>query len=105
MTTVAPTRTVPATAPVTVADLFPDLALAPSGSDPGWLRSARQVALEWASVRGLPTLKDEDWKYTRLGPLSAAHFERMEPGTGHRFSSAFIDLFSSMASSSQRCRR
>jgi Fe-S cluster assembly protein SufD len=91
MTTVAPTRTVPATAPVTVADLFPDLALAPSGSDPGWLRSARQVALEWASVRGLPTLKDEDWKYTRLGPLSAAHFERMEPGTGHRFSSAFID--------------
>jgi Fe-S cluster assembly protein SufD len=91
MTTVAPTRTAPATVPVTVADLFPDLALALSSSGPGWLESARQVSLEWATARGLPTLKDEDWKYTRLGPLSAAPFERTEPGTGHRFSSASID--------------
>ena len=89
MTTVAPTRTAPVT--TTVADLFPDLGLGPSASDPGWLRSARRVALEWATVRGLPTLKDEDWKYTRLGPLSVAPFKRTEPGTGHRFSSASID--------------
>jgi Fe-S cluster assembly protein SufD len=89
MTTVAPTRTGLATA--TVAELFSDLEFGPSASDPSWLKSARRVALERATARGLPTLKDEDWKYTRLGPLSEAPFKRMEPGTGHRFSSASID--------------
>jgi Fe-S cluster assembly protein SufD len=91
MTTVAPTRNALVSAPASVADLFADLEVARIGSDPDWLRSARRVALERATVRGLPTLKDEDWKYTRLEALSAAPFERGEPGTGHRFSSAAID--------------
>jgi Fe-S cluster assembly protein SufD len=42
-------------------------------------------------VRGLPTRKDEDWKYTRLDALLDVPFERAEAGVSHRVASASLE--------------
>lgn len=92
MTTVTSTaRTAAAPAP-TVPELLSHLGFAPSAPSPAWLTPARQASVEWATARGFPTLKDEDWKYTRLGPLLDVPFERAR--TGHRVSSTMIDALS-----------
>ena len=40
------------------------------GADsPAWLRAARRQAIDRFAERGLPTPRDEDWKYTSLAPL------------------------------------
>jgi len=75
----------------TVAELLSRLGLPSSGTGPSWLTQARQQSAEWAMMRGFPTLKDEDWKYTRLGPLLDVPFERAESGAGHRISPATVD--------------
>jgi Fe-S cluster assembly protein SufD len=89
VTTVASTARAAATA--TVAELFSRLGFPPSGPGPSWLTPARQASVEWATTRGFPTLKDEDWKYTRLGPLLDVPFERAEAGAGYRVSPATVD--------------
>ena len=38
---------------------------------PAWLREARRAAIDRFAERGLPTTRDEDWKYTSLAPLLA----------------------------------
>jgi Fe-S cluster assembly protein SufD len=38
---------------------------------PAWLREARRVAIDRFAERGLPTSRDEEWKYTSLAPLVA----------------------------------
>ncbi len=38
---------------------------------PAWLREARRVAIDRFAERGLPTTRDEEWKYTSLAPLVA----------------------------------
>ena len=39
---------------------------------PAWLREARRAAIDRFAERGLPTTRDEHWKYTSLAPLLAA---------------------------------
>ena len=78
MTTITSTARTAATA--TVADLLSRLGFPPGGSSPAWLTQARHASVEWATARGFPTLKDEDWRYTRLGPLLDVPFERAEAG-------------------------
>ncbi|MDD9850813.1 MAG: Fe-S cluster assembly protein SufD [Gammaproteobacteria bacterium] len=41
---------------------------------PAWLAALRADALEQFRARGLPTLRDEDWKYTDLRPLEKHRF-------------------------------
>ena len=41
----------------------------PNGHHPAWLTEARRAAFEWVAEHGFPTLKDEDWRYTRVGPI------------------------------------
>lgn len=91
MTMGTSTPTAPASASSAVPDLFSRLTFPPSVPGPAWLRSARLASAEWATARGFPTLKDEDWKYTRLGPLLEVPFERALPGAGHRVSPATVD--------------
>lgn len=91
MTTVASTARTATTATPTVAELLSRLGFPPSGPGPAWLTQARHASHEWASTRGFPTLKDEDWKYTRLGPLLDVPFERLGDATGCRVSPAVID--------------
>lgn len=63
----------------------------PNGDHPAWLTEARRAAFEWVAEHGFPTLKDEDWRYTRLGPILNIPFEPAAAGMGHRLSSATID--------------
>ncbi len=65
---------------------------------PAWLSRARRSAAEWATGRGFPTRKDEDWRYTPLGPLLGVPFERPEAAAGRRVSPATIDRSSIDAS-------
>ena len=54
----------------------------PNSNDPAWLAEARRAAFGWVAEHGFPTLKDEDWHYTRLGPVLEAPFEPAVPGVG-----------------------
>lgn len=66
------------------------LAPTPKGVHPAWLSDARRAAFDWATERGFPTLKDEDWKYTRLEPLLDVPFEPSVAGASPRVSSHTI---------------
>jgi Fe-S cluster assembly protein SufD len=46
----------------------------PTAQEPAWLAALRQQALLEFKRLGFPTLKDEDWKYTRLSALSQQSF-------------------------------
>ena len=63
----------------------------PNGHHPAWLTEARRTAFGWVAEHGFPTLKDEDWRYTRLDPILDIPFEPAVPGVGHRLSSSTID--------------
>ena len=39
---------------------------------PPWLREERRGALARFAARGLPTTRDEEWKYTSIAPMRAA---------------------------------
>ncbi len=41
---------------------------------PEWLRPVRQAAMARSSELGFPTVRDEDWKFTNLAPLSKKAF-------------------------------
>jgi Fe-S cluster assembly protein SufD len=97
VTTVTPTARTASTA--TVAELLSRLGFPPSGPGPAWLTQARHASVEWATMRGFPTLKDEDWKYTRLGPLLDVPFERAEARAGRRVSSSTVEALAIDATS------
>jgi Fe-S cluster assembly protein SufD len=42
---------------------------------PAWLREVRRAAIDRFAERGLPTTRDEEWKYTSLAPLAATPFD------------------------------
>jgi Fe-S cluster assembly protein SufD len=48
---------------------------------PAWLRELRGTAIARFAERGLPSTRDEDWKYTSLGPLTATPFDLSPDGT------------------------
>jgi Fe-S cluster assembly protein SufD len=52
-------------------------------------------------VHGLPTRKDEDWKYTRLDTLLDVPFERAEAGVSHRVTSATLEALTVNPSSTR----
>ncbi|MBI5149574.1 MAG: Fe-S cluster assembly protein SufD [Candidatus Omnitrophica bacterium] len=43
-------------------------------TSPGWLRQTRQAGLARFRQLGIPTVKDEEWKYTNLAPLTAYRY-------------------------------
>jgi len=61
---------------------FPELFAerAPAMPGGGKTLSARKAALDEFLERGLPTARDEDWKYTNLSALAASGFELATPG-------------------------
>ena len=46
---------------------------------PAWLEGLRRDAVAWIAEHGFPTQKDEDWKYTNVGPLLEVPFEVAPP--------------------------
>ena len=73
------------------AGVFSRLELSPGGHHPDWLTEARSAAFQWVAEHGFPTLKDEDWRYTRLGSILEAPFEPAVAGMGHGLSASTID--------------
>lgn len=45
-----------------------------SASAPPWLRDLRQSALSSFAANGLPTIHDEEWRYTSVAPIASADF-------------------------------
>ena len=41
---------------------------------PAWLRPLRRAAIAHFAAQGVPTTRDEDWRYTNLAPLTAMPF-------------------------------
>lgn len=46
-----------------------------AGGDPAWLAEIRKSAFARFSELGFPTTRDEDWRYTNVGPIAAIEFE------------------------------
>jgi Fe-S cluster assembly protein SufD len=49
------------------------------GGEPAWLAAHRRDALEAFAARGLPSTREEEWRYTSLAPLAALPFSLAEP--------------------------
>lgn len=50
---------------------------------PDWVVTCRRSALERFQSLGLPTLQDEDWRYTNVAPIARMAFRpAVEPGSG-----------------------
>jgi Fe-S cluster assembly protein SufD len=49
---------------------------------PAWLSELRRAAIARFAARGLPTTRDEDWKYTSLAPITATTFDLALDGDG-----------------------
>lgn len=48
----------------------------------GWLNGVRAHALERANALSVPSIREEEWRYTDLSPLTQARFHRADaPGT------------------------
>ncbi len=57
---------------------------------PSWLKSLRRLAFEWVGEHGLPTGKEESWKYTRVTPILEIPFAPAEPSAFCALSSGDI---------------
>ena len=57
------------------AKLPTELEVAAIAGEPGWLASFRQTELARFSEMGLPTVKDEDWRFTNLAHLADLSFQ------------------------------
>jgi len=51
-----------------------------SGPVPDWLQQLRKASILQVAEYGFPTIRDEDWKYTNLAPLSRIPFQLAVPG-------------------------
>ncbi len=49
--------------------------------EPDWLRRMRRAAIMRVEEFGLPTTRDEEWKYTSLAPLNRVPFTLARPAT------------------------
>ena len=61
--------------PLPYADRFAEVAATLPGHDLAWLRDLRAQSIERVRQSGLPTIRNERWKYTNLKSLAAIGFE------------------------------
>ncbi len=54
-----------------------------SGKGITWLDNMRTEAADQFAENGLPTLRDEDWKYTNVRPITKLGFKPFRPLTAH----------------------
>ena len=69
--------------------LFEQLESDRGAGEPRWLRSLRSKAMDRFEALGLPSTKDEDWRYTNLTPVAKRRFEL--PGEAAGASSPALD--------------
>jgi Fe-S cluster assembly protein SufD len=61
--------------PLPYADRFAEIAPSLPGHELAWLRDLRAEAIDRVRQAGLPTIRNERWKYTNLKSLASATFE------------------------------
>jgi Fe-S cluster assembly protein SufD len=49
---------------------------------PAWLQEERRGAIARFAERGLPTTRDEEWKYTSIAPIATTPFDLVADGPG-----------------------
>src|SRR6185312_4872097 len=72
------------TIPLPYADRFAAVAATLPGRNLPWLRDLRAQAIERVRQLGLPTIRNERWKYTNLNSLAAVAFEPAVPEASSR---------------------
>ncbi len=60
---------------------------------PPWLRDLRRAAIGRFAERGLPTPRDEEWKYTSIAPIAETEFDLGADGTDDDLTEAAIAPF------------
>jgi Fe-S cluster assembly protein SufD len=88
MTTVADRTT-----PDTLVAAFDRLERERANAGPAWLRADRRKAIARVAERGLPTTRDEDWKYTSIAPIEETSFDLAAEGPGERLAPAALEPF------------
>jgi Fe-S cluster assembly protein SufD len=84
---------------VTQIDAFRDAAQSVNGSGPDWLTTLRQEAFEELAATGLPTTRDEEWRFTSIRPIAETVFA---PTGVHEISPHAIEPFRFHGLSGQR---
>lgn len=64
---------------------------AASEQEPLWLSQAREKALAHFEKAGIPTLRDEDWRFTNVAPLAQFAFKPTGKPAGQRVTRAALD--------------
>jgi len=57
-----------------LASAFGELMENHAAKEPAWLRLRREKSFAGFEAKGLPTVKDEDWKYTNLAAIARTNF-------------------------------
>jgi Fe-S cluster assembly protein SufD len=52
-----------------------------TGNEPAWLKQRREAGMQRFSELGIPTVHDEDWKYTSLATVARKDFQLAGPAT------------------------
>jgi Fe-S cluster assembly protein SufD len=60
---------------------------------PPWLRDIRRAAIGRFAERGLPTPRDEEWKYTSIAPIAETEFDLGADGTDDDLTEEIIAPF------------
>ncbi len=84
------------TTAATTADKFNSFRTAfdQAGTDaaqPAWLAAFRKSALGDFSAQGFPTLNDEDWRFTNVGPIAALPFKPTTVSEAPGVDAAYVD--------------
>jgi len=61
---------------------------------PEWLRAIADQAIARFSELGLPTMRDEEWRFTRIKPIAETAFRVPEPAEKDLITAADVDRFS-----------
>ncbi|HEX8713847.1 MAG TPA: Fe-S cluster assembly protein SufD [Terracidiphilus sp.] len=62
-------------------DAFTELEKIRQAAEPVWLRHLRAEGWEIFNSSGIPTVRDEDWRFTNLAPLARTEFRRAPEAT------------------------
>ncbi len=66
--------------------------VAPRSGEPEFLRVLRQQGIDHFSSKGLPTIRDEEWRFTNVAPLGRVQFE-LTDGQGREVESDEVHPF------------
>ena len=70
------------------------------GRGPAWLRSLRESAFAHYAAKGLPTTRDEEWRYTSLQPIARTAFgepSSFETTAAELAAAGFVELGGALA--------